>query len=159
MKKMNNLIKFIFMALFLCNETYARTNSDIKEDIVNSVEKAVDIYAKDGISGLIKEIELCYDGNSKRINFDCVYLDIASRHINQIVFDAMAEKGILLQKTAFFEDKSFFSRIAMIFKTENIDISKNSRYINSLIPIINKLVENHETDIIDNSALYLKNYH
>jgi len=89
------------------------------------------------MSGLIKATQDCYKQLDK-YKFYCVYLDLASRHIDQIYI-----KGTNFPPNEFFDDAQFGPRVADVFEKANMDMNQSNEYLAKMTPIINKLVEDN----------------
>ncbi len=119
-----------------------RTMSDVQRDLVRAAKTAVRVYKQNGMAGLIGETNECYD-KGKENGFYCVYLDLASRHIDQIMVAGAAHSGMTFPKTEFFDDELFGSRIVPVFRKANMNMDKSNQYLRTLTPAINKLVEDN----------------
>lgn len=110
----------------------------IKENLIKAARTAVAAYREDGMLGLIAKTQECYNNNENK--FHCVYLDFASKHIDLIMVNEAARQGVSLPKTSFFDDELFWPRIVAVFQKANMRQEAGDAYLNSLIPAINKLV-------------------
>ncbi len=140
---MKNLsISLVIMLMISATAWAARTGDDIQKDLNKAAKTSVEIYNKSGMAGLIGETEKCYV-NSKINKFYCVYFDLASRHIDQIMVEAAAKQGMTFPKTEFFDDELFGSRIGPVFANANMDMDKSNKYLQKMTPLVNKMVENY----------------
>jgi len=94
------------------------------------------------MSGLIIATQDCYKKLDK-YKFYCVYLDLASRHIDQIMVEGAAQQGMSFPKTEFFDDEQFLQRVGEVFLKADMDMDRSNKYLATITPIINKLVEDN----------------
>src|SRR6266446_159668 len=97
------------------------------------------VYRESGMAGLTGKTQDCYD-NVKKHGFYCVYLDLASRRIDQLMIAAAARQGMNFPKMEFFDDELFGSRTATVFRKANMDMETSNAYLRSLTPVIDKLL-------------------
>jgi hypothetical protein len=140
MKHVSRLL--LLVVLLISVHAQARTKAEIQEDLIKATKTAVAVYRNNGMLGLIGKTKDCY-GNVKINKFYCVYLDLASRRIDQLMIAAAAREGINIQKTEFFDDELFMSRVVPVFIKANMDREGSKEYLDLLTPIINKLVEDN----------------
>ena len=70
------------------------------------------------------------------MSFKCIYFDLASRHIDQLMAD-----GMNYPPTSFFSDEEFGPRIMPVFSNNNItDEKEMNDYLRSATPTIDTLV-------------------
>jgi len=112
----------------------------VHNDVLKAAKEAVAVYRAHGMSGLIETTQRCYDQSTNQ-GFACVYLDFASRRIDQLVRAAAARDGMRLPKMAFFDNASLGARLAPVFIEANMDREQSQAYVRVLTPIINHLVE------------------
>lgn len=112
----------------------------VKKDMVDAVKSAIKIYKVDGMSGLAIESDSCYS-NAKTTGFYCVYFDLASRHIDELVIASAAKNGMNYPKSEFFDDPLFLPRIAIVFKKADMSMDESNGFLRSVTPFINGLVE------------------
>ncbi len=84
--------------------------------------------------GLIAQTSECY-ANNRQNRFYCLYLDLASRKIDQIFVDAMGWPA-----TEFFSDAEFGPRIIPVLVEAGMDMDAANAYLRTVTPVINKLV-------------------
>ena len=130
----------VLLYCFLGFSAKAQPIDLVKKDMVDAVKTAIKKYKVDGMSGLAIETDSCYS-NSKRTGFYCVYLDLASRHIDEVVIASAAKSGINFPKSEFFDDPLFLPRIAVIFKKAGMSMDESNEFLRSVTPFINGLVE------------------
>jgi hypothetical protein len=130
----------VLVVLLLSVPAHARTGAEVHKDVLKAAKVAVAVYRAHGMSGLIGTTQRCYD-QSHNQGFSCVYLDFASRRIDQLVRAAAARDGMPFQKMAFFDNASLGSRLAPVFRQANMDREKSHAYVRVLTPIINQLVD------------------
>lgn len=114
-------------------------NKKFNQYIEKAVKTAFEIKNMGGMIGLISEIKKCYNNNSNQLY--CVYLDIASRHIDNLVVMGAAQQGEIWPKTDFFEDKLFSSRIADVYMNQNMTKEAIKAHTSEAFSNITKLVE------------------
>lgn len=132
---------FFLVALVMSSQVQARTEAEVKSDMVKAAKTAVNEYEQTGMAGLIDKTENCYK-NVRLNQFYCVYIDLASRHIDQVMVEGSAKQGMAFPKNEFFDDKLFGARIAKVFNKANMNMETSNDYLRSATPAINKLVEN-----------------
>jgi len=98
------------------------------------IEKSEKIY-------LAELVHNCYS-NAKQNKFYCVYLDLASRYIDQIMVEDAAKNGMNFPKTEFFDDELFGGRVGPVFEKANMDMNSSNEYLQNVTPIVNKMVDN-----------------
>ena len=133
---------FLLVALLISANAQARTETEVQNDLLKATKAAVKVYQKNGMSGLIVQTQKCYD-NVDQNGFYCVYLDLASRHIDQLTLANAAQNGMTFPKTEFFDDELFRSRIATVFLKANMDMKTSNDYLRTVTPVINTLVEDN----------------
>lgn len=135
------LLKLLFLLSlslgsgFLQNTAYARSQAEVAKDLALATGTAVATYKKEGMSGLIIKTKACYEKNTKN-PFYCVYLDLASRHIDQVYVESMH-----IPSNEFFSDAQFGPRIGPVLANANMDMNTANQYLASVTPVINNLVE------------------
>jgi hypothetical protein len=117
------------------NSAFARSQEEITRDIVKAADTAVSTYRETGMSGLIGETEECYKHNTKN-PFYCVYLDLASRHIDQLFVESMN-----FPPNEFFSDENLGSRVSPVLSDGGMSFDTANRYLMISGTEINKLVE------------------
>lgn len=132
----------LFVTLFISGHAYARTEAEVQQDLIKAATTAVTVFKEDGMSGLIEKTQTCYD-NANENGFYCFYFDLAARHIDQIAVAGAVQQGMKFPKTPFFDDDLFGSRAALLFQKANMDMKTSNDYLNSVTPVINKLVEDN----------------
>jgi hypothetical protein len=110
------------------------------KDLKKAARSSVATYKKGGMSGLISVTQDCYKRVGKN-KFYCVYLDLASRRIDQLMVEGAAMRGIKFPKNEFFDDEEFGPRVAGVFNKANMSMDDANEYLAKVTPIINKLVE------------------
>ena len=140
----DQIVKIVKGAYSSTNRVHAqaRTEAEIQKDLIKAIKIAISVYQKEGMAGLIVQTKNCY-ANVKQNGFYCVYLDLASRHIDQLMVAGTAELGMTFPKTVFFDDELFGSRIATVFRKANMDMETSNTYLRMVTPVINKLVEDN----------------
>ncbi len=138
---MKHLSRFLLLVILLISvPAHARTGAAVHKDVVKAAKGAVAVYRAQGLSGLIGTTQRCYD-QSHNQGFACVYLDFASRRIDQLVRAAAAREGRPVPKLAFFDNASMGARLAPVFIQAYMDREKSQAYVRVLTPIINQLVD------------------
>jgi hypothetical protein len=133
-------ILILFIIILISVNTHARTGAEVHKDVLKAAKEAVAVYRAHGMSGLIETTQRCYDRSTNQ-GFACVYLDFASRRIDQLVRAAAARDGMRLPKMAFFDNASLGARLAPVFIEANMDREQSQAYVRVLTPIINQVVE------------------
>lgn len=114
--------------------------SDVEKDQIKATKTAVAIYKENGMSGLMSATDICYKNNE--INkFYCLYFDLASRHIDQLMVEGAKLNGYEFPTTEYFEDEAFGQRVGVVFLKEKWDMGKSNKYLHDLTPGINRLVD------------------
>jgi hypothetical protein len=140
MKKVAAIL--VFVTFFISGQAYARTEAEVQKDLIKAATITASVYRKDGMSGLIEKTQTCYN-NTNEDGFYCLYFDLASRHIDQIAVEGAAQQGMKFPKTPFFDDDLFGARASLLFQKANMDMKTSNDYLQSLTPVINKLVEDN----------------
>ena len=129
------VLSLFLIAGILQNSAHARTPEEVARDLAKATDTAVAIYKTQGMAGLIIKTEDCYEKNTKNL-FYCVYLDLASRRIDQVFVEAMR-----FPPNDFFTDEPFGSRVRPVFIGANMNMKTANQYLASITPVINNLVE------------------
>ena len=138
---MKHLSRFLLLVVLLISvPAHARTGAEVHQDVLKAAKGAVAVYRAHGMSGLIGTTQRCYDQSTNQ-GFACVYLDFASRRIDQLVRAAAARDGMPFPKIAFFDNASLGARLAPVFRQANMDREKSHAYVRVLTPVINHVVE------------------
>lgn len=132
--------QFFVLSLFLSvgilqNSAHARTQEEVERDLAKVADTAVAAYKEQGMLGLIIKTEECYERNIKK-PLDCVYLDLASRRIDQVFVETM-----YFPPSEFFADEQFGPRIFPVLVSANMDMNTANQFLASITPVINNLVE------------------
>ena len=130
----------VLVVLLISVPAHARTGAEVHKDVLKAAKVAVAVYRAHGMSGLIGTTQRCYDQSTNQ-GFACVYLDFASRRIDQLARAAAAREGRPVPKMAFFDNASLGARLAPVFIEANMDREKSQAYVRVLTPIINHVVE------------------
>ena len=137
-----SLLFLLLFGLIIQANVQAKTGLDVKDDLIAAVNKAVNVYNDNGMSGLIAETERCYrDVNQNP--FFCIHLDLASRHIDRLMVAGAAQQGMTFPKTGFFEDQLFGQRIVPVFRHANMDMEASNAYLRLVTPVVNRLVNDN----------------
>jgi len=88
------------------------------------------------MAGLIIETQECYKNKLTNV-FYCLYIDLASRHIDRLFVESMR-----FPPNDFFSDEEFSTRIGAVFTGLKMDVDTARRYLSSVTPVINQMVEN-----------------
>lgn len=134
----NKSICITFILLFFITfeaSAQARTSANVEKSLVKAADESVATYKKSGMSGLIVNTQNCYE-RAKINPLYCVYLDLASRHIDQIFVEAMH-----FPPNEFYADEQFGSRIITVLAKENMSMDVANQYLATVTPLINKFVE------------------
>ena len=111
-------------------------SNNIAADLVQAAKTAVATYQESGMTGLVGKTKECYQKLSGK-QFKCVYLDLASRRIDQI-----ATVGTNFPPNIFFANEQFGSRIRpALLGRANMSQEQANEYLRTSTPIINQLVE------------------
>ena len=138
---MKHLSRFLLLVVLLISvPAHARTGAEVHQDVLKAAKGAVAVYRAQGMSGLIGTTQRCYDQSTNQ-GFACVYLDFASRRIDQLVRAAAARDGRPFPKMAFFDNAFLGARLAPVFRQANMDREKSQAYVRVLTPVINHVVE------------------
>lgn len=110
----------------------ARNQATIEKEVNRAAQTSVHAYKAGGVSALIQKVESCYD-KTQGSQFYCLYLDVASRHIDQTFSSAMN-----FPPSRFFSDKEFMDRIIpILIKAEMTPESANEYMIATSRVVIN----------------------
>ncbi len=128
-------LAIVVVVLMVTATSYARTAKEMQKEMNDAVSTVLKIYKNEGMSGLINFTSQCYN-QTKNNEFVCVYIDLASRYLDQM----MVEQN-KLPPTEFFGDELFGPRIFGVFVNKNMDEAKSNEYLRAATPTINKLVD------------------
>ncbi|MGL5404311.1 MAG: hypothetical protein ACRC9I_11260 [Acinetobacter sp.] len=129
------VVSLLLSAGMLHTAAVARTADDIVRDLTKATELAVTTYKDQGMAGLVTQTQGCYQTKTHD-PFYCVYLDLASRHIDQMFVQAMH-----VAPNAFFADEQFGSRLGPVFASAKMSMDTANQYLAQTTPVINKLVD------------------
>jgi len=135
--KMIGLLTAVSLSLMTTtfNVAQARTQGDIQKELEKATTTAVEVYKEAGMTGLIGETQACYK-KLKPSAYYCVYLDLASRHIDQIFI-----AGTQFPPNAYFDGEQLSSRIGPVFSNAKMDMDTANTYLSTIIPVVNQLVD------------------
>lgn len=122
---------FIVCVCLGCATSTANTDQDVKK----AVAQAVSTYKALGMQGTAAEVTDCY-GKSRGTGFYCVYLDLASRHIDQIFVSTFN-----FPPTEFYQDAAFGSRLGPVFAKANLSMDQSNAWLRLNTPIVNQRVD------------------
>lgn len=114
---------------------FARTDIEIARDLDDATNLVVAKYRKEGMAGLITETKSCYERTSGSDRFYCVYIDIASRRVDQIVTESMQ-----WPPNDFFYGEQMESRVGPVLSDAGIDTDTANRYLAMLSQTVNDLI-------------------
>jgi len=137
---MKKVIIILAIALLTSVNVYALTAKEVQKDITKATKSVIKVYKENGMQGLKSLTEDCYD-KVKKDSFYCVYIDLASRYIDQFMIEVAAQNGVTFPKTEFFDDALFGERISVVFEKANMDNDASNKYLRNATPVINKMVE------------------
>ena len=129
------VLSFFLNAGLLENTAHARSPAEVTKDLVKAADTAVLAYKETGMSGLIIKTQECYEQNTKNL-FYCVYIDLASRRIDQVFVESMN-----FPPNEFFSDEQFGSRVVPVLASANMNMDVSNKYLMIVTPEINSLVE------------------
>lgn len=111
-----------------------RSAANVEKDLIKAADTAVATYKKTGMAGLAANVQDCYEKQKNK--FYCLYLDLASRRIDQIFVEAMH-----FPPNEFFADEKFGGRIGPVLAKSNMDMDTANQYLATTTPVVNGLVE------------------
>lgn len=132
--KLSKQLAIFIASLCIFSMAYARTQAEVIKDLNKATDIAVATYKKQGMAGLIGKTQDCYE-KVKNSPY-CVYFDVASRCIDQIMVEAMH-----FPPNEFFVDEPFLSRVGPVLIAANMDMNVANEYLSTITPVINNLVE------------------
>ncbi len=112
-----------------------RSPATIEKELKLTTKVAVQAYRKGGMAELFQMVEDCYQKVEGK-QFVCLYLDLASLHIDQTISAAMN-----YPPNDNFSNTQVISRINPVLKSARMDRETASRYLVMTISTINKLVD------------------
>lgn len=135
--KTANIIQLAALAaaFLICNFSQARTPEEVMRDIDRATSKAAITYKSGGMSGLIESTEKCYKSSAAN-KYYCVYLDIAARHIDQMVVQSMH-----FPPNEFFTVEALVSRVFPALVSSGMNVDTASDYVSSMEQVINGAIE------------------
>jgi hypothetical protein len=104
--------------------------SQIDKDIRKATRSAINTYKKSGVNGLTSATSACYKKNKTSLN--CLYLDMASRTIDQAMAQSMGWPS-----SAFYSDAAVGPRVAPVFKEEKVDMNTANQFLQAIAFTIN----------------------
>ncbi|MEA5112785.1 MAG: hypothetical protein VB050_02060 [Geobacteraceae bacterium] len=125
----------VFMALLHVTYGHARSPEDVMTEMDKAVDMTVSTYKVSGMTGLVEMTSDCYDKTASK-EFICVYIDLASRYIDQRMSEAFN-----FPPTEFYQDEQFGARISGVFIQHDINMEKCNEYLRAATPAINKIVD------------------
>ena len=125
------------------NDNMVATVKTMEKNLIEAAKTTVEVYSDSGMAGLASMVQDCYDDNLQKSKFYCIYLDIASRYVDQYFIAAAARRGMKFPKMEYFDDKLFVHRTRTVFDKMNIKRDEMDEYVLTLTPVINKLVEDN----------------
>lgn len=132
--------KTIFtLALVLSLPTMARDESDILRDLSEAISVTKEVYENKGMNGLVELTDICYARSIEK--WQCVYLDTASRRIDQN-FKAFADKEKFeYTRQKFFRDKAVEKRIVTYLKTGISSKKEINEYLKAVTETVNTIID------------------
>lgn len=112
----------------------SRAPHDVARELVKAADVVAATYRRSGMTGLIVETQTCYE-KAKESPFYCIYLDLASRFIDQTFVAAMH-----YPPTEFFADEPSEVRIGATLRRARIGGKEADEYLKMLVPAIDQLV-------------------
>lgn len=116
-------------------EEEEKQQAEILASMVEATKEAVFAYKNGGVSGMISKTENCYE-NLDKLKFLCLYIDIASRHIDQTI-----SASSQFPPSEYFADTQFGERIGKIFIKVNRSVDQKNEYLKIITPEINRFVD------------------
>ncbi len=117
------------------NSLKVRTLEENASDLNMAANDVVLAYRELGMAGLEIKIENCYKENTEKL-FYCVYQDVASRSIAQIMAISMS-----LRPDHFFSDENFGSRIGPVLGVAGMDMHSANYCLSIITPVIYKMID------------------
>ncbi len=112
-----------------------KNSSDVYKDMSNESSRALSIYRKNGMFGLVSKSDDCYN-NIKINKYRCLYFDIASIRIEQI-----SGGGSKFPQTEYFTEEQFLSRAIVIFIKSGFTMELANEYLLNAKNIIDRMVD------------------
>lgn len=112
-----------------------RSREEVARDMAKAVDTAVATYQNEGMSGLANVTQECYEKSIKNLYY-CVYLDVASRHIDQIFVESMN-----FPPHDYFSDAQFGPRILPVLVSADMDMNTANQYLASVTLIVDNMLE------------------
>lgn len=137
MKEIALLIRFAFVGAFatVCF-AQAQANVNIAADVVEAAKTAIATYRESGMTGLIRKTKECYQKLNGQ-QFKCVYLDLASRRIDQL-----STVGTNFPPNIFFSNEQFGTRMkSALLESAKMSQEQANEYLQTTTPVINHLIE------------------
>jgi len=134
-------MKKLTLTLFTCLLTIvcfaqAQPNGNIATDLAQAAKTAVATYRESGMAGLVEETKECYEKTSGK-QFKCVYVDLASRRIDQLSI-----VGTKFPPNVFFANEQFGSRMqSALLGRANMSQEQANEYLRGMTPVVNQLIE------------------
>jgi len=127
----------LFIHLFwTCSVAQSQTVTRDR-NLVKATKISYETFKTNGINGLIYGTVECYqDSNNPR--FYCVYFDLASRRIDQLLATAKSS-----EVTDFFADEQFGGRVGPILLDANMTMQQANEFMTEMTPIINEQIQKH----------------
>lgn len=125
----------VIIGMFIASVSYAKSPKDVQKEVNEAVNAVYKIYKKNGMSGLITYTTQCYE-KTNNTEFRCVYIDLASRYIDQVMVEQLH-----FPPTEFYSDELFGPRIFAVFTNKNMNEDKSNEYLQAATPIVNKAVD------------------
>ncbi|MDD4913353.1 MAG: hypothetical protein PHP57_13760 [Sideroxydans sp.] len=135
MKNISSIGLILMMLLSTSGFAESRSQATVEKELAKAVQVSVGAYSSGGMVALVQKVEGCYQ-KPKGSQFYCLYLDLASRHIDQMFAAAMN-----FPPTAYFADDVFMPRIIPVLVGAKMDYAQANGYLAMVSPIINKLVD------------------
>jgi hypothetical protein len=126
------------LTVLISNNCFAETRSTEKE-IAKAVKATVATFRDRGMAGLTGMTEDCY-ASLKGKQFYCLYLDVASRHI-----DIMFVYAMNYPPTAFFSQDQFEQRVVPVLMRAKMNSEQGNGYMEMLTKVIGGAVEKEMT--------------
>ncbi len=135
--KMIQLLMAVSLSLISTtfNVAHAQSQNEIRMEMDKAASIAVNAYKEGGISGLVIESQECYKKH-KSPAYYCLYLDVASRHIDDIFSAALN-----IQPTPYFSGDQWSSRIVTVLMDAEMDDKTAKKYLETIIHSLKNMVE------------------
>jgi len=133
-----SLLVFLLVSMLIPVMSNAQDKTPEQElhEMISASQFVVLAYKSGGMSALTGLSQDCYTQIRQADAFECIYIDLGARHIDQPI-----SKKMNWSENKYFSDEQFLPRVAPLFHSRNISMKQANKFLRETTVYINRMVD------------------